>query len=54
MSIPIVPDCESCALRERCPNRVAGGFCTSWCTDAANDPRTLAAQPKPYEEDFDW
>lgn len=51
MNKTTVPDCENCALREGCPMRTPGRFCLRWCTDAANDPRILAAQPKPYEDD---
>lgn len=51
MSAMTVPDCENCALREGCPRRTPGNFCTSWVTDPANDPRILAQRPKPWEDD---
>ena len=51
MNQPILPDCENCGLREGCSRRTAGGFCTRWCTDPANDPMLLAQQPKPWEDE---
>lgn len=53
MNTPSIPDCENCALREGCLRRTPGCFCTSWCTDPANDPKILATQPKPYDDDLD-
>ena len=55
MKNQIVPDCENCGKRETCPRRTRGCFCSSWCTDAANDPVAIAQLPKPYENDLeDW
>lgn len=51
MSLPIIPDCENCGLRERCSRRTPGCFCSSWVTDPADDPVALAQLPKPWPDE---